>query len=239
MSDHEVHQNEQEERHLEFEELFNEEQDAFSSNTNEEEAAWATNTCEEHEEESVQLQKRRPSVRRNRDHSKKTTWTYELNKALYDCHLKADKSIYGYRGQIKVLWDETQPNYSHMGSNHLATQAKRIIDKELIAETKRTVPEKNDDKVTEDTNDRDRNESIRADEQVPQEQPTTTKQKTNEIRTARTDKHNPKLDEGHHPHDKRVNEEELSRIVDEIRPEWIRNYEKFLSIEIEDRLYLG
>ena len=32
-------------------------------------------------EESVQLQKRRPSVRRNRDYSKKTTWTYEL-KAL-------------------------------------------------------------------------------------------------------------------------------------------------------------
>ena len=114
----------------------------------------------------------------------------------------------------------------------------RIIDKELIAETKRTVPEKNDDKVTEDTNDRDRNESIRADEQVPQEQPTTTKQKTNKRCTARADKNDPKLDEGHHPHDKRVNKEELGRIVDEIRPEWIRNYEKYLNIEIEDRLYL-
>ena len=125
-----------------------------------------------------------------------------------------------------------------MSSNHLATQAKRIIHKELIAKTKRTVPEKSDDKVTEDTNDRDRNESIRADEQVPQEQPTTTKQKTNKRHTTRADKNDPKLDEGHHPHDKRVNEEELGRIVDEIRPEWIRNYEKFLNIEIEDRLYL-
>ena len=178
MSDDEVHQNEHEEHHLEFEEPFDEEQDAFSSNTYEQEPAWATNTCEEQEEEeSVQLQKRRPSVRQNRDYSKKTTWTYELNKVLYDCHLKADKSIYGYRGRIKVLWDEAQPNYSHMSSNHLAMQAKRIIDKELIAETKCTVPEKNDDKVTEDANDRDRNESIRADEQVPQEQLTTTKQK--------------------------------------------------------------
>ena len=119
-----------------------------------------------------------------------------------------------------------------------AVQAKRIIDKELIAETKRAAPEKNDDKVTEDTNDRDRNESIRADEQVPQEQPMTTKQKTNRRHTARADKNNPKPDEGHHPHDKRVNEKELSRTVDEIRPEWIRNYEKFLNIEIEDRLYL-
>ena len=85
-----------------------------------------------------------------------------------------------------------------MNGNHLATQAKRIIDKELIAETKRTAPEKNDDKVTEDTNDRDRNESIRADEQVPQEQLTTTKQKTNRRHTeTRADKNNPKPDEGH------------------------------------------
>ena len=126
-----------------------------------------------------------------------------------------------------------------MSSNHLATQAKRIIDKELIAETKRTAPEKNDDKVTEDTNDRDRNEIIRADEQVPQEQQTTTKQKTNRRHTEiRADKNNPKPDEGHHPHDKRVNEEELSRIVDEIRTEWNRSYEKLMNIEIEDRLYL-
>ena len=103
MGNHKVHENEQEGYYLWFEEPFNEEQGAFSSNTNEEEAMWATNTYEEQEEERVRSQKRRPSVRRNRDYSKKTIWTYELNKALYNCHLKADKTVYGYRGQMKIL----------------------------------------------------------------------------------------------------------------------------------------
>ena len=109
----------------------------------------------------------------------------------------------------------------------------------MIAETKRAAPEKNNDQVIEDTNERDRNESIRADEQIPQEQLTTTKQKTNRRNKARADKNNANQVEGHHPHDKHVNEEELSRIVDELRPEWNRSCEKFLNIDIEDRLYLA
>ena len=44
---------------------------------------------------------RRPSVRRNRDYSVKVTWTYELNKDLYDCYVEADRSIYGYSGRMK------------------------------------------------------------------------------------------------------------------------------------------
>ena len=44
---------------------------------------------------------RRPSVRRKRDYNTHTTWTYELNKDLYHCHMEADKSVYGYSGRLR------------------------------------------------------------------------------------------------------------------------------------------
>ena len=46
---------------------------------------------------------RRPSMRRKRDCNTHTTWTYELNKDLYCCHMEADKSVYGYSIRLKKL----------------------------------------------------------------------------------------------------------------------------------------
>ena len=85
-------------------------------------------------EETTQKE-RRPSTRRNRDYSVKINWTYELNSALYKCHEKADKSQYGYRGRLKKERDKCQSKYTHLTSNHLATQVTRVITKGLIRET--------------------------------------------------------------------------------------------------------
>ena len=66
---------------------------------------------------------RRPSASRNRDYSHHITWTHELNKDLYGCSKEADKSVYGYSGRLKKLWDVHHPKHSNHTAKHLATQA--------------------------------------------------------------------------------------------------------------------
>ena len=80
---------------------------------------------------------RRPSTKRNRDHSVNINWTYELNsiRIIYECHLQADKSKYGYSRRIKDLWDQCQPEYAHLTSKHLTTQITRVTAKGLIRQT--------------------------------------------------------------------------------------------------------
>ena len=79
---------------------------------------------------------RRPSVRRKRDYSSQVKWAYELNQDLYRCHIEADKSVYGYSGRLKKLWDQCHPELDHMTSKHLTTQATRILKKGLVKETR-------------------------------------------------------------------------------------------------------
>ena len=47
------------------------------------------------------------SYRRNRDYTKSFKWTYELDKDLYQCYIKAksDPRI-GYMNRLKQYWDE-------------------------------------------------------------------------------------------------------------------------------------
>ena len=79
----------------------------------------------------------RPSTRRNRDYSHHITWTYEMNKDLYECSEKADETVYGYSGKLKKLWDKHCSKYLlDLKAKHLAPQAKPVKDKGLIAEAK-------------------------------------------------------------------------------------------------------
>ena len=73
---------------------------------------------------------RRPS----RDYSQKINWTYELNKDLYECFVRSERSELGYMKRLKTLWDIKRPEYKHLTAKHLQEQASRIIKKNLIAD---------------------------------------------------------------------------------------------------------
>ena len=44
---------------------------------------------------------KRPSIRRNRNYHQHIKWTYELNRDIYQCLMKADRSEVGYMEKIK------------------------------------------------------------------------------------------------------------------------------------------
>ena len=71
------------------------------------------------------------SYRTGRDYSTHFTWTYELNKDVYDCYTKArsDPSK-GYTKRLKQYWDELHPQYSHFNEKQLRQQAVNVEKKQ-------------------------------------------------------------------------------------------------------------
>ena len=165
----------------------------------------------------------RPSTRRNQDYSKKITWTYEMNSTLYQCHLKANKAEYGYSGRMKMIWKERMPEYAHLTSKHLTTQVTRVINKGLIKETK----------VNQSRN---QLSTMNSDNGIDYEQQSEVVQEESDPPLETSDTSEPNNDNINVPE---VPEEniELNRMIDEIKPEWIKNYEKYLNINIEHRQY--
>ena len=172
---------------------------------------------------------RRPSVRRNRDYSVKVTWTYELNKDLYDCYVEADRSVHGYSGCMKTLWDARHPEYSHMTAKHLTTQIGRIQKKKLIlestqnntqTETERTIVSQKDNSGTNHQKEAENiSQAVNATGN-PRSHPNVTKEQEN------------KFEDGEKS---AANNESLDELVNEIRPEWQKNYNKYLNTTIENR----
>ena len=78
----------------------------------------------------------RPSYQRpNRDYSNHIVWAYELNKDLYNCLVKADKCKLGYTERLKDLWILEHSELKHLSKNHLAHQARGVVQRGLIKET--------------------------------------------------------------------------------------------------------
>ena len=181
-------------------------------------------------EETTQKE-RRPSTRRNRDYSVKINWTYELNSALYKCHEKADKSQYGYRGRLKKEWDKCQSKYTHLTSNHLATQVTRVITKGLIRETSGNAESgkgPGELRAEEENNvEIEQNERLSA-ETHPNTQSTQTTAETSENHSR----------EGIPPETTPQLEDKLNEMIGEIKPDWVNNYEKYFNMNIEDRQYM-
>ena len=54
---------------------------------------------------------RSPSYRRNRDYANHFEWTYELNRDIYQCYLKARQiPTISYVKRMKNYWDELHPD---------------------------------------------------------------------------------------------------------------------------------
>ena len=74
-------------------------------------------------------------MRPNRDYTKHLTWTYEMNKNLYDIYNEAKQEGRGYMQRMKDIWDKTYPKHNDLTSKHLREQVMRVINKRLIRET--------------------------------------------------------------------------------------------------------
>ena len=76
------------------------------------------------------------SYHRNRDYSKSFAWTYELNKDLYKCYVKAkeDPKI-GYMNWLKEYWEEIHPELNCFSSKNLRDHVSSIIKDNVIMET--------------------------------------------------------------------------------------------------------
>ena len=72
--------------------------------------------------------------RPNRDYSKSITWTYELNKDVYDIYIRVKSDGSGYMKRMKQMWDKIHPELDITAKN-LRERAMRIINKKLIRET--------------------------------------------------------------------------------------------------------
>ena len=130
-------------------------------------------------------------MRWNRDYSVKVTWMYELNKDLYDCYVEADRSVYGYSGCMKTLWDARHPEYSHMTAKHLTTQISRIQKKKLIlestqnstqTETERTIVSQKDNSGTNHQKETETLVKLLMPQVIPEFSPTSLKNKKISLR---------------------------------------------------------
>ena len=163
-------------------------------------------------------------MKRKRDYSSQVKWAYELSQDLYRCHIEADKSVYGYSGCLKKLWDQCHPELDHMRSKHLTTQATRIVKKGLVKETRLNTEQviEQEDNNAEKDQENDKQENNMEGDNQEQESRTSSEKQEKDVR----------------PGKERFNEEEILEMVEKIKPEWIRNYEHYLRVEIRSREFI-
>ena len=74
------------------------------------------------------------SYRINRDYTKQSDWTQDLNCDLYNCYTKAKESpAIGYIKRMKQNWDIIHLNFL-LSDKNLHDQASRIIKNKTVME---------------------------------------------------------------------------------------------------------
>ena len=135
--------------------------------------------------------------------------------------MEADKSEYGYSRRLKKLWDQCHLELAHMTSKHLTTQATRIVSKGLVKETKidrEQVNEWQENNVESELEKGEQENGIEGDE-PEQENRTSNENHEKDVR----------------PEKERFKEEDILEMMEKIKPEWLRNYEHYLRVEIQNR----
>ena len=60
------------------------------------------------------------SYRRNRDYSHHFVWTYDHNRDLYNCYVKARSGpSKGYMNRLKIYWDDLYPELTNFNAKQL------------------------------------------------------------------------------------------------------------------------
>ena len=140
-----------------------------------------------------------------------------MNKALNDYSKEADRTIYGYSGRLKKIWDEHHPEHTNLTANHLATQAKRIEEKGLLMETRL---KKTKAANTQNVNTQEQSE-IPADINEEQQENI-----TEELTTEDKEQN------------ERFDDETVAEIILSMKPDWINNFEQYFKVNVHERKYL-
>ena len=73
------------------------------------------------------------SYRRNRDYTNHFEWSYELNRDVCQCYVKARQiPIIVYMKRMKNYWDELHPELSYFSEKQLCKQASFVKSKGLV-----------------------------------------------------------------------------------------------------------
>ena len=165
------------------------------------------------------------SYRRNRDYSKSFALTYELNKDLYKCHVKAkeDPKI-GYMNRLKEYWEEIHPELNYFSSKNLRDHVSSIIKRNVIMETSFNIE----------------NRTIETNTEVNNYNDITTNAHENCSAASNNNNCDNDIDNGNNrdsiKQDAHQIPDEVTHIKDLLRNTFIKNYEETSEKELQDRL---
>ena len=60
------------------------------------------------------------------DYNHSIKWTERMNRELYFMYLQSKLTEKGYQRHLKVLWDESFPEYTHLTSRYITEQVRNI-----------------------------------------------------------------------------------------------------------------
>ena len=184
------------------------------------------------ENRTTGLSYRRPT----RDYTRSTKWTYEMNKRLYQLYKDSKPGKRGYMNRIKELWDNKYEIYNNFTEKNIAEQVRNIKKKKLLPNLDMETNELeslilHNSKETEKNNDvkpEDHNEEITTQE-TPENQNENTAEQPEEMNKTETEK------------DESLNLENMSEqeleLKEKLRKIWIKNFDKYLKMDIDDREY--
>ena len=164
------------------------------------------------------------SYHRNRDYSKSFAWTYELNKDLYKCYVKAKEDLkIGYMNWLKEYWEEIHPELNCFSSKNLRDHVSSIIKDNVIMETSFNIE----------------NRTIGTNTEVNNYNDITTN--THENYSAASINNNcDDIDNGNNSNNIKQDvhqiPDEVMHLKDLLRNTFIKNYKETLEKELQDRL---
>ena len=176
-----------------------------------------------------------PSYQRpNRDYSSHIVWTYELNKNLYDCLVKADKSKLGYMERLKDLWILEHLELKHLNKNHLSQEARRVVQRGLIKETNNNSSNVDNQDMSGPVQMQEQRtpEEISGSSQNDVSDTSNTLQDSQEEYNINSDT---QANETENQESTQSETEERIALTHELKQAWLTNFEKYMNIGVKDR----
>ena len=157
------------------------------------------------------------SIRKNRSYSTDLTWTDDMNNNLHmlynEARNKPDKN--GYTNTLKRLWDEKYPEYNQLSVRHLSQQARDAVKRRKQAEESQ--------------------QQLQQQQQQPPQQ-----QQQQQLPEELEEQPNTPVEPPAEPPPPGVeNSEEVENVIqtEELKESFLRNYEKYRDVELQDREY--
>ena len=203
----------------------------------------ASNTREQETQKGTPAARRKKKMisyrRPNRDYSSHMTWTQEMNRFLFKSYVKAKSLGKGYKERMKTMWDEKYPEQREVSPKHLASQVRNILKKNPNIATQyetqhqqREIQQQNMEQhhMNED---QDQQNTEQGRNQENNEQQRGQKLESNRTAEIRDDD----VTSGEHNFTEQQINEKYQQIKGEIRRKFIKNFNKYKSMNINYREY--